>query len=262
MKIEFLLKTEKLPIIYRHRFLALIKETLSISDNNLKNYFYPEENLTKSKITKPFSFAVTLPKGKELKKETVKIDKDIEIEEDVFHFSTNSFLRFFVTSYDYNFMVSLYNGMISLKEFELFEGIKIEIAKVILLKEKNISQNKVRFKTLSPILVEDKDGKPVLPDNGNIEDFNRELNIIEGKIKNELLKSGLKGELELNPLKIDKEKVKLSIRGQRKENPFLIFTPFRGTFELTGDKEDLNFLYQKGIGLRTGQGFGMVEVVE
>ncbi len=57
MRIEFLLKTEKLPIIYRHRFLALIKEALSISDNNLKNYFYPEENLTKSKITKPFSFS-------------------------------------------------------------------------------------------------------------------------------------------------------------------------------------------------------------
>lgn len=261
MRIEFLLKAEKLPIIYRHRFLALIKEALSISDNNLKDYLYPPENSAKSKMAKPFSFAVKLPKSKEIRKEFIKIDKDLEIEEEVFHLSSNPFLRFFVTSYDYNFVVSLYNGMITLKEFELFEGIKAEIVKVYLLKDKKISQDNVRFKTLSPVLVEDKEEKPILPLNGQIENFNEQLNKIEGKIKNELLKTDLKRKLKLTPLKIKKEIVKLTIREKRKEKPFFCFTPFSGTFEVEGDPEDLNFLYQKGIGLRTGQGFGMVEIL-
>ncbi len=36
---------------------------------------------------------------------------------------------------------------------------------------------------------------------------------------------------------------------------------FQGTFHLKGDSQYLQTLYQIGIGLRTGQGFGMVEVV-
>jgi len=40
-----------------------------------------------------------------------------------------------------------------------------------------------------------------------------------------------------------------------------MLTCFEGCFRVTGDKEDLSLLYQMGIGLRTGQGFGMVDVV-
>ncbi len=38
-----------MPIIYRHRFIALIKEVLSISDAHQKKHFYPEKDLIKSK---------------------------------------------------------------------------------------------------------------------------------------------------------------------------------------------------------------------
>jgi len=37
---------------------------------------------------------------------------------------------------------------------------------------------------------------------------------------------------------------------------------FRGTLKLQGDPKILNFLVEAGIGIRTGQGFGMVKVVK
>lgn len=260
MRIKFLFKIEKLPIIYRHRFVALIKESLSKSDEKLKNLYYPEKSLEKTKIAKPFSFAVKLPRNKSIVKENIEIDDGVTIEEEVFYFPENSFISYFITSYDYNFLISLYNAIITLKEFELFRGINIHFIKAVLLKEKKIDGNKICFRTLSPILIEDKDENPLLPIE-NLELFNRELNLIEGKIKKDLLGSELKSNLVLTPIQVKKEKVKITIRNHRKENPILLFTPFSGTFVLEGDSEDLNFLYQKGIGLRTGQGFGMVEMV-
>jgi CRISPR-associated endoribonuclease Cas6 len=35
-----------------------------------------------------------------------------------------------------------------------------------------------------------------------------------------------------------------------------------GIFKLSGDAEDLNMLYKIGIGNRTGQGFGMLEILK
>ena len=44
--------------------------------------------------------------------------------------------------------------------------------------------------------------------------------------------------------------------------PYITLTCFEGYFTLQGHPEDLKILYQAGMGLRTGQGFGMVEVVK
>lgn len=259
MRLLFYLRCDKLPIIYRHRFVSLIKEALKRSDKSYKEILYGDSD--KTKIVKPFTFAVKLPSKRELKKELVSIDDGIEVEEDVFYFKGGGFVRFIVSSYDYNFLINLYNGMVNLKEFPLFDGISATLFKSHLLKEEKIEKDEVCLKTLSPILIEDKEGKPIIPSQDNLEKFNNELNQIEDRIKKDLLKEKLKKELQLIPLKIKKEKVKLSIRNHRKENPILSFTPFSGVFKLNGNSEDLNFLYQKGIGLRTSQGFGMVEVV-
>ncbi len=46
------------------------------------------------------------------------------------------------------------------------------------------------------------------------------------------------------------------------DKPTMKFTCFEGCFKLKGDRRDLQMLYQIGIGLRTGQGFRMVDVVK
>jgi CRISPR-associated endoribonuclease Cas6 len=61
---------------------------------------------------------------------------------------------------------------------------------------------------------------------------------------------------------IKKRVVKLKLEGYRKETQkeYLKLPAYEGIFELEGHPEVLKKLYQKGLGQRTAEGFGMVEV--
>lgn len=69
--------------------------------------------------------------------------------------------------------------------------------------------------------------------------------------------------MEFIPVKLRKQVVKHTLKGFREKTgkPYMTLTCFEGCFKLKGDPRDLQMLYQIGIGLRTGQGFGMVEVI-
>lgn len=110
-------------------------------------------------------------------------------------------------------------------------------------------------------MIETKDGKPILPSD-NVEDFNIEFNAIHDRIFKDIRGYGLKRALEFEPLSLKKQVVKHTLKGFREKTgkPYMTLTCFEGSFRLSGDPEDLQMLYQIGIGLRTGQGFGMVEV--
>jgi CRISPR-associated endoribonuclease Cas6 len=41
----------------------------------------------------------------------------------------------------------------------------------------------------------------------------------------------------------------------------MVLTCFEGIFSLNGEPEDLQFLYDAGMGIRRGQGFGMLELL-
>lgn len=264
MRIKVLIKTSKLPILYRNRFVALIKEALSISNKSYKEYLYEDEKF--SKKVKPFSFAVILPKEKKVEKEKFLIDENFEIKDIVFILPENSFLSFIISSSDFEFMANLYNGFVSLleqrKNFRFNNEISLEIIKIIPLNEKDINSDKMKFRTLSPVLIEDKEGNPILK-NGEFpfEKFNTELNIIQDKIFKDLRGYGLKKELIFKPLDYKKQVVKHTFKDIREKlgKPYATLTCFEGCFELEGDPEDINFVYQNGLGLRTSQGFGMIE---
>lgn len=68
--------------------------------------------------------------------------------------------------------------------------------------------------------------------------------------------------MEFIPINLKKQVVKHTLKGFREKTgkPYMTFTTFQGCFKLKGHPQDLQTLYQIGIGLRTGQGFGMVEV--
>jgi CRISPR-associated endoribonuclease Cas6 len=63
MRIKVTFKAGKLPILYRHRFMALIKEALERADAGYKESLYPDRDSEKSKIAKPFCFSVSMPSG-------------------------------------------------------------------------------------------------------------------------------------------------------------------------------------------------------
>lgn len=262
MRFKITFKTEKLPILYRHRFMALIKEALERVDKTYKQSLYPQKEAELSKITKPFCFSLSMPKDRIWKKEKIVIDEGIEIEETVFYFPSNQMPFFYIGSSEYEFMINLYNGLLTIKDFPLFNGIHIAIDRVFILNEKKIHEDNVIFKTNAPILIEDKDGKPLLPFE-NPAFFNDDFNAIHDKILKDIRGHGIHKRMEFEALQLKKQVVKHTLKGFREKTgkPYMTLTCFEGAFKLKGDPRDLHMLYQTGIGLRTGQGFGMVEVV-
>lgn len=263
MRIKVTFKAEKLPILYRHRFMALIKEVLEKSDAGYKEGLYPNKNSKHSKIAKPFCFSVAMPLGRTAKKEKIIIDEDVGVEDTVFHFPQNSSLSFYVSSSDYQFMVYLYNGLLDIKSFPFANGINIMLERVFMLNEKTIADGEAIFRTNAPVLIEDKEGKPVLPFANSLQSFNDHFNAIHDRILKDLRGEGLYREMEFIPMKLKKQVVKHTLKGFRQKTgkPYMTITCFEGCFKLKGDPRDLQMLYQIGIGLRTGQGFGMVDVI-
>ena len=265
MRIKILIKTDIIPLLYRHRVVSLIKEALKKSDKDYKEFLY------KNKITKPFTFNLVLPKNKKIEKGIVQIDENFTIEDNIFILEDSQYLNLYISALDYRFVISLFNGLKRLKIFNfssdnemLVDGEKLtwEIKKVVPLKERPIKSNSMIFKTNSPFLIEDKDDNPVLFSDGN---FEKELNEVMDRIlSSEHIKGkGLEKPLKFEPIKMQKQVIKHTLKSFREKTgkPIMYLTGNAGIFKLTGDPKDLEIIYKIGLGNRTGQGFGMVEVV-
>lgn len=261
MKIKIVLKTKKIPIIYHHRLVSLIKEALKKSDPDYK------ENMYKESKSRPFTFSLSFPSIKETKEEEIKIDKNFSVIDKVFYFDGD--INLFITSSDYEFIMHLYNGLLKLKKFKFSsdedmvvgsELIEIDIKKVYLINDKKIKDTVVIFKTNSPILLEDEKDNPISFLDENI---NLHINKMTNLIFNSSLKRNLYQELVFKPLKMDKQVIKHTIKEfrERTGKPIMYLTGFRGIFQLSGHPEDLEFLHKTGFGSRSSQGFGMLEIV-
>ncbi|MFN7065097.1 MAG: CRISPR-associated endoribonuclease Cas6 [Aquificaceae bacterium] len=264
MRLRILAKTTKLPIIYRHRILALLKEAIESSNRQYKELLYADRK------PKPFTFSVLFPRGTALKKEAFPLSDGIEIVDYVFYFPEDSYFHVLLSSSDYEFLINLYNGLLKIRAFPFNKDIKIDIFRIIPVDKKPVISNKAVFKTLSPILIEDKEGKPIFGNDKSfdMDVFNRELNEIQDRILITLRGKGLKKRLAFEPIRWKKQVVKHTLskvlEGYAKgelTKPYITLTCFEGCFKLEGDQEDLEMIYHIGLGLRTGQGFGMVEVV-
>ncbi len=264
MRIRLDFFVHKLPIIYRNRFIALIKAALSESDKNYKERLYPDKSSEYSKVAKPFCFSVRMPVRRDIRIEKISVDDGIEINERVFYFSGRERLSLYISSSDFEFITNLYNGLQKMRSFQFNNEISMHFIKAYLLNERKIASDEVVFKTLSPVLIEDKNEKPLIPSDYELLEFKNELNAIHQRILKDIRNGeGLFKELEFEPVRIKKQVVKHTLRGFREKTcrPYMTLTCFEGCFKLKGDPRDLQMLYQIGIGLRTGQGLGMVEVI-
>lgn len=265
MRIKITLQTDQIPMLYRHRILSLIKEALKKSDKDYKDFLY------ENKITKPFTFNLTFPREREIVAKKVQIDDKFTIEDKVVVVK-DGFLNLYISSSDYRFVISLFNGLKKLKTFDFSsyenmlvdgEKIVINVKSVNILNERPIKGDTVIFKTNSPIVLEDKEDNPILFNDKN---FEKELNEITDKIlsSKHIKGKGLARPIKFEPIKMDKQVIKHTLKSFREKTgkPVMYLTGNVGMFRLYGDPEDLNILYKIGIGNRTGQGFGMVEVVE
>ncbi|MBK3333112.1 CRISPR-associated endoribonuclease Cas6 [Persephonella atlantica] len=263
MRIKILIKSNKVPFLYRHRVVSLIKEALKKSDSDYKDFLYNNQ------ITKPFSFNLVFPQKRQIQTAKIQIDENFEIEDKIV--ISDGYFSLFVSSIDYRFIIGLFNGLKRLKTFQfssntdmLVNGEKIswQIKNISVLNERPIKKETVIFKTNSPVIVEDRDDRPVL---FNEERFEKELNEVMDRIlKSPHIKGkGLEKPLRFKPLVMKKSIIKHTLKSFREHTgkPVMYLTGNSGVFKLSGHPEDLKILYEVGIGTKTGQGFGMVEVL-
>lgn len=234
MRIKLTLSTRQLPVHYRMLFVSLIKEAIKKSDEELYKNLY----IDLPSMPKKYSFAIYLSNFKK--------------EKDVFDVDGATMT---ISSSDPRIAVALINGFQNIKKFN-YKNWKMEIEKLELLKEKKINHPYVQFTTLSPILLEDKENKPLLiKDN----DFEKEMNIVCNQQFQALYGRALKRTLKIVNYNMRKQVIQESNSGA--EGRTLFFTGQRGTITLVGAKEDLQLIYQDGFLNRKSQGWGNLDVV-
>jgi CRISPR-associated endoribonuclease Cas6 len=226
-------KEAVISIDYRRRFISLLKRIFG-------------ENFDEESV-KPYTFAVYFGNRAKFEKDFIKVVDPI-----TFRFSTG----------DEKVAMAFYNGVVRLKkEFYLHdftpkakEGTFYKIERIEVEKEHPLGNS---FKALSPVVVERKitskmpkeryaiPGEPDF-DEWLIENLKRRMSTI-------LKKSPSFTEFYLEPLSIEEVLVKHYggyVRG------------FLGEFKIyTDNPQVLKFVYQYGLGMRTGQGFGYLEVI-
>lgn len=245
----------------------MVPSELLIIDSDYRRYFisffksiFTEagkfENLYSSKVFKPFVFSVYLGKNFKILKDKGmdKIQLDLP-----FHviFSTG----------DIQIFTDFYNGVLEYKRKNRIlkiGNLEVDITNVFLEKIKNINSDSVIFKTLGVCVLPDSDkldgdvySRYIFPDNYNIDKFNR--NLSELTLKRYFFIKGIKPSRRMRFSKdINFTPIDIKCVYVRHYGGFI--RGFRGTFKLEADPQILQFIYDYGLGVRTGQGFGLVEI--
>lgn len=260
MIVSLMIQADNINSKYRNKILTLIKESIRKTDAAYKDRLYPQNE--NSKIPKPFTFSLILPNGFSV----VKKNKDTIFELN----PSNNLFEIRISSSDEVFSQKLYDGLSQEKEIFLGTGGFGKIKNILAYNYGPFNAARLKIKFLSPILLEDKAGKPIFSEEETelreekCATFNLILNEVEELKSKTLHGRGLKALLTLTPITSKKRVVKHFVREFKPQTgkEMMYFTALDGTFILKGDAEDLNNLVARGMGLRTGQGFGMFEVIE
>ncbi len=221
-------KGDQIPIDYRRRMISLMKRVLGVREF-LEN------------PVRPYSFAVYLGK------DVVFQEKDI---------SNVRFINLRISTGDPTYGLRLYNGLSALKgKIHKIGNAEFVIKDIKLEKERDWTKGS--FKSLSPVVVE----KPGFYQNNPRA---RYLIPMEEGFEETLLENILRRFRVIKGYEPNIEDFSFSFKYFKEE--FIKhygghIRAFLGRFHIrTNNPEILKFVYQYGLGLRTGQGFGYLEV--
>lgn len=253
MKLEVICRSNKLPAIYQNRFYSLIQREIEKASFEMKK----EQGLK----TTLFSFAYLFDKSIE-KKCNIKLNNLLEIQDTYFELFDKQ--KFVIRSVNENFLKYLFTAFTYLDTFDFSEfsnftinnsKVFIKFDKVRLISEKNIEENQIKLKTLSPILLSDsKNNELNIFNDFDLyqENFSKRCALKIHNIKKRLPYQDIK----IFPVNILPSKTKIIFK-----NELLTFNGFSGEFILEGDYKDLDILFKVGIGSRNSQGFGMIDLI-
>jgi CRISPR-associated endoribonuclease Cas6 len=252
MRIKTILESKEninLYLDYRRYFISFIKKVFK--STNLFKEIYNE------KTYKPFVFSTYF-------------ENNFKIENSNKTINASNRVSFLFSSGDPVIITNFYNGLITLKntlknQFLSIGNLSLQIKSVKLLNYKKINSNKVIFRTLGICVFTNPEANKkefqnfyILPSD-NIEKFNEILLKTTNDKYNFLMNNSNFYRIKLNLIQKDGEE---SIKEVLVKHYDGYIRGFRGTFELQGDKEILQFVYDYGLGVRTGQGFGLLEIVK
>lgn len=215
----------ELPLDYRSGLMALIKAALDKNIGYSKDIFQND----------PFCFAIRFDK-----KPTIINDKLLIGEK----------LTLYVTSTSSRLLTNIYNGLLSIRNFPLFQT-EISNPKFSYINEYVINSDKIVFVTLSPIVIRNSvhKNKYITPQDENFnESFHNALNE-QWKLYN------------IKPL--DESKISFDLIKYKKvvaSHYNGLVLGFSGLLKMRASSDVLNFFYQSGIGYRRSNGFGFVKV--
>jgi CRISPR-associated endoribonuclease Cas6 len=234
LRVRMSFKISNFPLAHRLLILSYLKQAIRLQSESFYQSFFIE----KERQTKSYTFASYFPK--------IQIIGDEII---------SDFMQVIVSSSNVEFMIYLINSCQQTKKFT-YKNTVMSLERFELLKEHDINESKILFKTLSPVLVESKEGKPLLAGDDN---FEKELNIIASKKVQTIEGRDLYQPLKLLNYELHKTVIKEYFH--QENHDYLFYTANTGKILIEGDSRDLKFFYQNGIGLRNGVGFGCLDIL-
>jgi CRISPR-associated endoribonuclease Cas6 len=151
--------------------------------------------------------------------------------------------------------VAFFNGLSKTNNFSHLKC-PLKITSKQMAREQTIISYVATFSILNSILIEDKNKKPLLINDSN---FEKELNIVTNKQFQSLYGRTLHEPLKIYGHRLKKQVIKETNR--HAQDKVLFFTGQKGELILQGHPEDLQLIYQDGLGLRKSQDFGLLEVL-
>ncbi len=219
-----------IPIDYHNGFVSLIKSAVRSGSEEVFH------DLFDKRVVKPYTYAV-------------RFSNKPKISDNMLSFEGP--LKFFFSSASRELGTRIYNGIVSLDKFVLY-NIELQKPRVFLLPEPIINNNTAIFQTLSPILIRhhQKNSWYALPEEEGFEEsvqraFEEEWRNLYSEVEN-CPKS------KLLPLKVKKIVAK---------NYNASMFGFTGSIKVESSPEMLNLIQQAGFGQRRSQGFGMLEAI-
>lgn len=227
-------KVNKLDLSYRMQIYSLIKEAIRCSSKE----YYEKLFVQLDREMKEFTYS-TYIKNLNIKGTEIYLDE----------------ITISISSPSMEFAVHCFNGIRNLKEYRVGKEVWKQ-SHIKLLNEHSISSRKVVFKTLSPILIEDRNGKPLGP---NDENYEAELNYYANLKIQRFAGRSLFEPLVFTPINYSKMVIKEKNRHMESDS-ILYFTAYKCIFTLEGNPQDLQLIYQLGLGKRSVY-FGMLNYI-
>ncbi|MCX7734157.1 MAG: CRISPR-associated endoribonuclease Cas6 [bacterium] len=224
---------------YRRYFISFIKRAFTISG------VYDE--IYSRKMSRPFTFSIFLGKQFTICEDHIEATTPMSL-----IFSTGDYSVF---SNFYNGVVGMSNGSIKIGENE------IQISRISLLRPVSISSDSVFFRTVGICVLTDPDANP--------DDFDSWFCVPEdSKFQEVVLKrtrqryKHIYGHEFSGDISVEVKRSKTLYVEMGEEGEKFFIKGFKGVFRISSSPHVLQFIYDYGFGVRTGQGFGLVDVLD